>query len=134
VREFCDSRSRDACRHWSGVIAQLAAAVPDRRACGPRGAEEWNELSIDARYLVERRYGEGISIGELGVDGQRLVTENNTEEGVTWLHSYFSQEKRRSFCVYDAPSPEAIRRAAIRNGLPSHDITEVLVVDPYAYC
>ena len=85
------------------------------------------------RYLVERRYGEGFSIEELGVDGQRLVRENNTQEGVTWLHSYYSREKRRSFCVYDAPSPEAIRRAAIRNRLPIHDITEVSVVDPYAH-
>ena len=39
-------------------------------------------------------------------------------EGVTWLHSYVSEDKTKTFCVYDGPSPEAIRKSAAESGLP----------------
>ncbi len=51
------------------------------------------------------------------------VVERNGSEGVTWLSSYVSEDKDRTFCVYDAPSPEAIRKSAIRSkppGRPDH--------------
>ena len=44
-----------------------------------------------------------------------------------------SEDRRRLFCVYDAPSPEAIRRSAVRSGLPVDWITSVRVLDPYQY-
>lgn len=37
----------------------------------------------------------------------------------------------KTFCLYEAPFPEAIRRAARRNGLPVDKITEVRALDPY---
>jgi len=52
---------------------------------------------------------------------------------VTWLHSYVSEDRRKTFCVYEGPSPEAIRRAADRNRLPIERITQVRVLDPYVY-
>jgi hypothetical protein len=53
--------------------------------------------------------------------------------GVTWVHSYVSSDKSTTFCVYDGPSPEAIRHTAELNGLPVDRITEVRVLDPYFY-
>jgi hypothetical protein len=50
---------------------------------------------------------------------------------VTWLCSYVSVDDGATFCVYEAPSPEAIRRAAQRNGLPVDRIIQVRVLDPY---
>jgi len=44
-----------------------------------------------------------------------------------------SADKRKTFCVYDAPSPEAVRRSAARNKLPVARITEVRVLDPYFF-
>lgn len=87
------------------------------------------------RYLIERRFTEDVEIpvDEPGAHGRQSVTDNNLQEGVTWLHSYVSPDKRRSYCVCDGPSPEAIRRAAFRNKLPVHEITEILVVHPYIY-
>jgi hypothetical protein len=61
------------------------------------------------------------------------VIERNAAEGVTWVHSYVSEDKRTTFCVYDAPSPEAIRKTAARNALPVDQITRVSVLDPYFY-
>jgi hypothetical protein len=74
-----------------------------------------------------------IPIGKGGIDVCRTVVDRNAEEGVTWVHSYVSADKRTTFCVYDGPTPEAIRKAATRNDLPVDRITEVRVLDPYFY-
>jgi hypothetical protein len=69
-------------------------------------------------------------------DGAKLcqtVIQNNTEEQVTWVTSYVSLDHTKTFCVYDGPSEEAIRRAATANGLPIDTIAEVRVLDPYFY-
>ena len=61
------------------------------------------------------------------------MIERNAEYGVTWIHSYATPDRKRTFCIYDAPTPEAIRRAAACNKLPVTQITEVRVLDPYFY-
>ena len=87
------------------------------------------------RYMVQRTFPEGlhIPIADGGADVCRPVVERNAEEGVTWVHSYVSDDKRTTFCVYDAPTPEAIRKTASSNDLPVDRITEVRVLDPYFY-
>jgi Protein of unknown function (DUF4242) len=88
-----------------------------------------------ARYVVERTFPDGLSVPVNG-EGEKVcmgVVERNTELGVTWVHSYVSEDKTKTFCVYDAPDPEAIRRAASANGLPIDVITRVTVLDPYFY-
>ena len=87
------------------------------------------------RYLIERDFPEGLSIpaDETGAGLCRTVVENNAEDGVTWVHSYVTPDRRRSFCIYDGPSPEAVRHAAARNKLPISKVTEVRVLDPYFY-
>lgn len=87
------------------------------------------------RYLVERTFPDGLAI-PMSDDGTQVclnVIGNNTEDGVTWVHSYVTNDKRKSFCIYDGPSPEAIRRAASRNSLPVDRIIEVRVLNPYFY-
>ena len=87
------------------------------------------------RYIVERTFPDGIGIPG-GADGVELclgVVDRNADEGVTWIHSYVSDDKSKTFCVYDAPSPEAIRKTAARNDLPVERITQVRVLDPYVY-
>ncbi len=87
------------------------------------------------RYLVERTFSDGLNI-PVTADGAHVcltVVGRNAEEGVTWIHSYVSADKTATFCVYDAPDPEAIRRAAARNSLPVDQISEVSVLDPYFY-
>jgi hypothetical protein len=87
------------------------------------------------RYLVERSFCNGlhIPITDEGVQACTTVVGNNASEGVTWVHSYVSDDKKKTFCIYDAPTPEAIRRTATTNGLPVDRITEVRVLDPYFY-
>jgi hypothetical protein len=68
-----------------------------------------------------------------GAQTCRAVVGSNADEGVTWVHSYVSDDKVKTFCVYDAPNPEAIRKTANRNSLPVDRITQVSVLDPYFY-
>jgi hypothetical protein len=85
------------------------------------------------RYVVERTFPSGLGIAPSpdGAATCRAVVEHNLDGGVTWLCSYVSVDDRSTFCVYEAPSPEAIRRAAQRTGLPVDRITQVRVLDPY---
>jgi hypothetical protein len=87
------------------------------------------------RYIVERTLPDGlpIPVGEAGARACLEIVERNDPLGVTWLHSYVSDDRRRTFCVYDAPTPEAIRGTAAANSLPVERITEVSVLDPYFY-
>ena len=87
------------------------------------------------RYMVERTFPDGLHIPmtEEGATACANVVGVNAESGVTWVHSYVSQDKQKTFCIYDAPNPEAIRRTADKNGLPVNHITEVRVLDPFFY-
>jgi len=88
-----------------------------------------------ARYLVERTFPDGleIPINDEGAAACLGVVDHNAEVGVTWVHSYVSDDKKKTFCIYDGPDPESIRRAAERNSLPVDGITRVRVLDPYFY-
>ena len=87
------------------------------------------------RYVVERTFPDGLHIAIVngGAEFCRGIVERNAEEGVTWISSFVSEDETRTFCVYDAPTPEAVRKTAARNRLPVDRITHVHVLDPYFY-
>jgi len=87
------------------------------------------------RYLVERTFDNGlvIPVDDGGAKACLAVVDGNATQGVTWLHSYVTPDNKSTFCIYDGPTPEAIRLAAELNGLPVTRITEVRVLDPYFY-
>jgi hypothetical protein len=87
------------------------------------------------RYVVERTFPDGLEI-PINTDGATAiasVVSTNADHGVTWVHSYVSDDHHKTFCIYDGPSPESIRYVAQRNTLPVDSITEVTVLDPYFY-
>jgi Protein of unknown function (DUF4242) len=87
------------------------------------------------RYLVERTFPEGliIPVNEQGAQACLTVVGGNTTVGVTWVHSYVTEDKKKTFCIYDGPDPESIRKAAEKNNLPIDRISKVSVLDPYFY-
>lgn len=87
------------------------------------------------RYVVERTFPNGlvIPVDDVGAATSQVVVDKNADHGVTWVHSYVSEDKKSTFCVYDGPTPEAIRKAASSTGLPVDRITKVTVLDPYFY-
>jgi hypothetical protein len=87
------------------------------------------------RYLIERTFPAGLTIpttkeGSIACCG---VVDNNAEEHVTWVHSYVSPDRTKTYCIYDGPSEDAVRKAGERNQLPIDKITQVRVLDPYFY-
>jgi exoribonuclease II len=72
--------------------------------------------------LVERRFAEDL---EASAEVNDRINRINEEEGVRWLYSFLSADKRKTYCLYEAPVPDAIRRAAARAGLPADAVIEL---------
>jgi hypothetical protein len=73
-------------------------------------------------YMIERNFGEQL---DLTSDEITQIDEINADEGVRWVFSFLSADRRRTYCLYEAPSPEAIRAAANRADVPVDEIVEV---------
>jgi hypothetical protein len=73
-------------------------------------------------YMIERRFAEQL---EMSSEDVTLLEEINADEGVSWLFSFLSADRHRSYCLYEAPSPDAIITAARRAGIPADAVTEV---------
>jgi hypothetical protein len=87
------------------------------------------------RYLVERTFPSGLHI-PCTADGAQAclnVVDRNAEKAVTWVQSFVSSDKQKTFCIYDAPDPATVHVAAERNGLPVDKVTEIRILDPYFY-
>jgi uncharacterized protein DUF4242 len=87
------------------------------------------------RYLVHRTFPDGLQFptGDTGRTAVTGIVAANLGQEVTWVHSYVSDDDRTTWCIYDAPSPEAIRLAANANDLPVDEIHRVSVLDPFFY-
>lgn len=85
------------------------------------------------RYVVERSFDRGLDVPATsqGADACAAIIATNAAEGVTWIVSYVSVDKSKTFCLYEGPSPDAVRLVAERNGLPVDRITRIRVLDPY---
>lgn len=77
--------------------------------------------------MIERGFAEQL---ELSDDDVRLIEEINGEEGVQWLFSFLSADRRRTYCLYEAPSADAILAAARRAEVPADKIVEVDAATP----
>ena len=75
-----------------------------------------------ALYVIERSFAEQLDLSD---DDVELIDEINGAEGVRWLFSFLSADRRRTYCLYEAPSPDAIRAAAHRADVPVDEIVEV---------
>ena len=73
-------------------------------------------------YVIERSFAEQLESETLDKQGIRLV---NDDVGVRWLYSFLSADKKKTYCLYEAPNPEALREAAARIGIPADVIVEV---------
>ena len=78
-------------------------------------------------YMIERAFAEQL---DLTNDDINLIEEINAGEGVRWLFSFLSADRRRTYCLYEAPSPEAIVAAARKANVPADAIIEVNAATP----
>jgi hypothetical protein len=73
-------------------------------------------------YMIERTFAEQLDLTHEDVE---LIDEINADEGVRWLFSFLSADRRRTYCLYEAPSAEAIVAAARRANVPADVVVEV---------
>ena len=73
-------------------------------------------------FMIERRFADDL---EASADVADRINRINEEEGVRWLYSFLSADKRKTYCLYEAPYADAILRAAARAGLPADAIVEL---------
>ena len=78
-------------------------------------------------YMIERAFAEQLDLTNEDID---LIEEINADEGVRWLFSFLSADRRRTYCLYEAPSPEAIVAAAKKANVPADSIIEVGAATP----
>jgi Protein of unknown function (DUF4242) len=80
-----------------------------------------------ALYVIERSFAEQLDLTDADVE---LIEEVNSDEGVRWLFSFLSADRRRTYCLYEAPSPDAILAAAQRANVPADAVVEVSAATP----
>ena len=73
-------------------------------------------------FLVERNFAEQLQASE---EVAATINAINEDLGVQWLISFLSADKKKTYCLYEASDPEAIRAAAEAAGLPADVIVEV---------
>jgi hypothetical protein len=81
-------------------------------------------------FVIERNFAEQLEVDGEAMNQIKLI---NDDVGVSWLYSFLSADKKKTYCLYEAVSPEAIRDAARRAGLPADVIIEVSKIDPSAH-
>jgi hypothetical protein len=81
------------------------------------------------RFIIERNFAEKLELAAWKAGNERIERIND-EEGVQWIFSFLSADKRKTYCLYEAPNAEAIRNAAARANIPADVITMVDEVNP----
>jgi hypothetical protein len=79
-------------------------------------------------YMIERAFADQLDLTD---DDVKLIEEVNADEGVRWVFSFLSADRRRTYCLYEAPSAEAIAAAARRANLPADAVVEVGAATPW---
>jgi uncharacterized protein DUF4242 len=73
-------------------------------------------------FVIERNFAEQLDPDEADEAGIKAV---NDDTGIRWVYSFLSADRKKTYCLYEAPSPEAIREAAAKLGIPADVIVEV---------
>jgi hypothetical protein len=78
-------------------------------------------------FLIERSFAEDVDLDSAQVANVKQI---NDEIGIEWLYSFLSADKRKTYCLYEAPNAEAIRLAANRLSIPADTIIPVSELRP----
>jgi len=80
-------------------------------------------------FLIERQFADAL---DLHASDVTAINSVNAEAGVSWLYSFLSADRKKTYCLYEAPSAEAIRNAARRLEIPADAVIEVSQLRPEA--
>lgn len=108
------------------ALSTLSLAAAAQAAPAPATGTGATDTAPKHRFMVERTFPAGALAG-LDAAGKAKVNANNAELGVSWIRSYANANQTKTWCVYEGPSAEAVRAAAVKNAIPVDDLIEVPV-------
>ncbi|MGA9278646.1 DUF4242 domain-containing protein [Ilumatobacter sp.] len=73
-------------------------------------------------FVVEREFAEKFDPDEAGL---KLIDQYNEDHDITWITSFLSADKKRTYCLYECADIEVLRRHAHDLGIPADEITQV---------
>jgi hypothetical protein len=114
---------------WSELTigAALTGDPGSRRIAGHIGDSRTEKIM--ALFLIEREFAEAL---ELDASAAAAIKAVNADVGVNWLFSFLSADRKKTYCLYEAPSADAIREAARLNHIPADLVIEVSQLRPEA--
>ena len=74
------------------------------------------------RFLIERNFAEQLEVNPEIASAVKAV---NDELSLRWVFSFLSADKKKTYCLYEAPNAESIREAARRLNIPADTIIEL---------
>ena len=74
-------------------------------------------------FLIERNFAEAL--GDVTVDDVLGIQGINDDSEVRWIYSFLTGDRRKSYCLYEAPSADAIRLAARLAEIPADVVIEL---------
>src|SRR6476646_12144143 len=74
------------------------------------------------QFLIERNFAEQLEVTK---EAASAIKQVNDELSLRWFFSFLSADKKKTYCLYEAPSAEAIREAARRLNIPADTIVEL---------
>ena len=73
-------------------------------------------------FIIEREFADQLDLTDESV---HAIEEINDDVGVRWIYSFLSADKKKTYCLYEAPSADLIREAARRANVPANAVIEV---------
>ncbi|MCA9167619.1 MAG: DUF4242 domain-containing protein [Planctomycetales bacterium] len=74
------------------------------------------------RFVVERTFPQEL---EMTPELNSTAVEQFKQDGIEWLYSFLSADKKKTYCLYEAPDPSAIRASSEKLNLPIDSIVEL---------
>lgn len=80
-----------------------------------------------ALFLIERNFAEEL---QLGAEDVESIQSYNESASLRWLFSFLSSDKKKTYCLYEAPDAEALLKQARDLKIPADAIIEVGEINP----
>lgn len=80
-----------------------------------------------ALFVIERTFADQLQLDQEGIDG---IEAYNNDANLRWLFSFLSADKKKTYCLYEAPDAEALYQQARDLGLPADAVIEVGEIGP----
>ena len=80
-----------------------------------------------ALFVIERTFADQLELDQESIDASEAY---NSDANLRWLFSFLSTDKKKTYCLYEAPDADALYKQAQDLGVPADAVIEVSEVGP----